>query len=161
MQINRIRLLVIALVTALICLSGCADIKKLKNVEIAQVKVGQITPHGFRNAVLKLSMEIDNPGAQVAADEIYITLKHSGKVLGMVAVDPFILLGKTTETYSLEADVSLDKGVNILDLGRFIDKKEIDKVVVDVSAVVRIKKGPARKVELTDVPLKKLIESIK
>jgi len=71
------------------------------------------------------------------------------------------LQGKTTDTYRLEADLTLGEDATILDLGRLLDKKTLENALVDVSAKVRIKKSPAKRIELNDIPLKKLIDAVR
>ena len=110
---------------------------------------------------LVLDVEVDNPGAQVSLSEISATLEHSGKILGVVAVEPFVLDARSDEIYSLNADVDLGEEASVADLGRLLNKKALDETLVDVSAKVRIRKGIVRKVEFNDVPLKKLLEAVK
>ena len=146
---------------ALFVLAGCADIKRLKDLEVESVKLENFKPRGLRGAILTLLVEVDNPGAQLSLSEISGEIEHSGKVLGKVAVDPFILQGKTADTYRLDLELSLAEGANILDLGALLDKKALERMTVDVSADVRINKGKARTMKINDLPLKKLIESVK
>lgn len=146
---------------ALLVLAGCADIKKLKDLQVESVSLENFKPRGLRGATVTLLVEVDNPGAQVSLSEISADVEHSGKVLGKVAVDPFTLQGKTTDTYRLEAELSLAEGTNVLDLGRLLDKKALEKMTVDVSADVRIRKGKTRTMKINDLPLKKLIDSVK
>lgn len=156
----KIKLFISALLTLLLAV-GCADIKKLEDLEVVSVKVENVIPNGLRGVGLVLSVEVDNPGAELSLSEISALLEHSGKVLGRVAVDPFTLLGKTTDTYRLEADLTLGEDATILDLGRLLDKKTLENALVDVSAKVRIKKSPAKRIELNDIPLKKLIDAVR
>ena len=156
----RIKSMILVL-AAVFVLSGCADIKKLRNIEVESVSLENFRPRGFRGATLTLLVEVDNPGAQISLSEISADVEHSGKVLGKVAVDPFTLQGKTTDTYRLEAELSLAEGVNVLELGKLLDKKTLDDMTVDVSADVRIKKGKTRTMKFNDLPVKKLIEAVK
>ena len=117
----KIKLFISALLTLLLAV-GCADIKKLEDLEVVSVKVENVIPNGLRGVGLVLSVEVDNPGAELSLSEISALLEHSGKVLGRVAVDPFTLQGKTTDTYRLEADLTLGEDATILDLGRLLDK---------------------------------------
>ena len=156
----KTKILILAL-AALLLMTGCADIKRLQDLKVDSVSVAEFSPKGFRGATLVLVVNVDNPGAQVSLSEISGTIEHSGKVLGKVALDPFTLQGKTSETYRLNADLTLGEDVTILSLGRFLDKKALDQMTVDLSADVRVKKGKARKVEINDLPLKKLIETVK
>ena len=156
----KIRSMILAL-AALFVLAGCADIKRLKDLEVESVALENFKPRGFRGATLTLLVEVDNPGVQLSLSEISGEIEHSGKVLGKVAVDPFTLQGKTTDTYRLEAELSLAEGVNVLELGKLLDKKTLDDMTVDVSADVRIKKGKTRTMKFNDLPVKKLIEAVK
>lgn len=156
----RIKSMILVL-AAVFVLSGCADINKLRNIEVESVSLENFRPRGFRGATLTLLVEVDNPGAQISLSEISADVEHSGKVLGKVAVDPFTLQGKTTDTYRLEAELSLAEGVNVFELGKLLDKKTLDDMTVDVSADVRIKKGKTRTMKFNDLPVKKLIEAVK
>ena len=156
----KIRSMILAL-AALFVLAGCADIKRLKDLEVESVALENFKPRGFRGATLTLLVEVDNPGVQLSLSEISGEIEHSGKVLGKVAVDPFTLQGKKADKYRLNVELSLAEGVNILDLGVLLDKKSLEKMTVDASADVRIKKGKARTMKINDLPLKKLIDSVK
>jgi hypothetical protein len=156
----KIKLFVLALVSVLL-VTGCADIKRLKNLEVESVAVENFRPRGLRGATVTLLVEVDNPGALFSLSEISADVEHSGKVLGKVAVDPFTIQGKTLDTYRLNAELSLAEGVSVLDLGKFLEKKSLEKMTVDVSADVRIKKGKVRTMKINDLPLKKLIDAVK
>jgi hypothetical protein len=156
----KIKGLVLAVLSVLL-MSGCADIKRLEDLKAESFKLEGVTPYGLRGLTLNLAVKIDNPGAQVALSEISGELKHSGKVLGRVAVDPFVLQGKASETYHLKADVTLGENASVFDLGKLLGKAVTDEATVDLSAKVKIRKGPAKKLTLNDIPLKKLIETVK
>lgn len=156
----KIKLFVLALVSVLL-VTGCADIKRLKNLEVESVAVENFRPRGLRGATVTLLVEVDNPGALFSLSEISADVEHSGKVLGKVAVDPFTLQGKTADTYRLDVELSLAEGVNVLDLGVLLDKESLEKMTVDVSADVRIRKGKTRTMKINDLPVKKLIEAVK
>lgn len=156
----KTKLLILAFISVFL-LAGCSDIKKLKELEVESVVMENFRPRGLRGATLTLLVEVDNPGAQVSLSEIFGELEHSGKVLGKVAVDPFTLQGKTSDTYRLNAELSLAQGVSVLDLGMLLDKKALEKMKVDVSVDVQIRKGRTRTIKVNDIPLKKLIDAVK
>jgi hypothetical protein len=130
-------------------------------MEVESVVLENFSPRGLRSATLTVLVKVDNPGAQVSVSEIFAEVEHSGKVLGKVAVDPFTLQGKTADTYRLDVELSLAEGVNVLDLGVLLDKESLEKMTVDVSADVRIRKGKTRTMKINDLPVKKLIEAVK
>lgn len=156
----KIKSMILAL-AALVAMAGCADIKRLKDLQVESVSLESLKPRGLRGATVTLLVEVDNPGAQLCLSEIYVDIEHSGKVIGKVAVDPFTLQGKTADTYRLDAELSLAEGVNFFELGKLLDKNALEKMTADISADVRIKKGKIRTVKINDLPLKKLIDAVK
>ena len=154
--------ILIPVFTALImCLTGCSNIQKVKEIRVTSLMIEKISPAGLRGLDVYLAVGIDNPAFQIGLTEINGSLTHSGKVLGKVAVDPFTLQGKTADTYRLDVELSLAEGVNVLDLGVLLDKESLEKMTVDVSADVRIRKGKTRTMKINDLPVKKLIEAVK
>lgn len=156
----KTKILILA-VAALMLLPGCADIKKLGELEVDSLAVENLSTNGLKGVTIQLAAEVDNPGVKVSLSEISGTIEHSGKVLGVVALDPFVLEGKTIKTYHLNIDMTLGENVSIFDLGRFLDKKFLDEMTVDMSADVKIRNGKTRTMKINDLPLKKLIETVK
>lgn len=161
MKNKRFMTLIVAVVTMIICLSGCSGIKKLEDIKVTSANIESMTPDGLRGVRLGLAVGVDNPGVQVSLSEISCSFKHSGKVLGMVAVDPFTLHARTEEVYNLKADISLSENTSLFDLGRLMNKAVLEEAVVDFSANVRLKGGIFRKLVYNDIPVKKLLETAK
>ena len=161
MKNNRFIILILTIVTTIVSLSGCGGIKKLEDMKVTSAAVRNIMPDGLRAVKLELAVGVDNPGTQVSLSEISCSFKHSGKVLGMVAVDPFTLNAKTADVYHLKANVKLGENTALFDFGRFLDKSALDGAVLDFSANVKLKSGLSKKLVYNDVPLKKLLEAAK
>lgn len=150
---------IIPVILAVVFVSGCADIRRLEDLKISGVKIEKMNMEGLKGLALQLAVDVDNPGAQVSLSDISGEIEHSGKVLGTVAVAPFVLKGKTSETYHIDAELRLGRNVTVLELGRLLDKDILDEVLVDVSACVRIKKGKTRTFEMKDMPVKDIVEA--
>ncbi len=161
MKKNHIISLALTLIMTVLCLSSCGGIKKLEDMRVTSANVVSIIPNGLRGVSLNLQAGIDNPGTQVSLSEISCDIKHSGKILGKVAVDPFTLHAKTAGTYDLKADLRLGDGMTLMDLGKLLDKSTLDNATVDFSAKVQLRNGAARDLKFNDIPLKKLIETAK
>lgn len=161
MKINALKRYVFLLVLGMLSFSGCAGLRKIQDMEVKGFKVESVSPRGFKGAVLKASLELDNPAMEIALSEINGTLEHSGKVLGNVTVDPVVLHAKSVETYSINADMSLGEGASLLDLGKLLDKKTLEECTVDLQAVVKIGKKAPRPLRFEDVPVKKLMDLVK
>ncbi len=161
MKKNHIISFAVAVVAAILCLSSCSGIKKLEDLEITSAKISGLTPKGLKAVDLEFRVGVDNPGTQLTLSEISFDIKHFGKVLGKVAVDPFTLKARTEDTYEIEAEAKLGEGVTVMDLGRLLDKNAADQMTVDLKAKVKVKGGPSKNVKFNDLPLKKLIETAK
>lgn len=157
----RTKRYVILLFLAVFCFSGCAELKKIKEIEVDNFRVEAISPNGLRGLTVNFVVEVDNPASQLSFSDVTGTLERSGKVLGRVEVDPFTLQGKRVEKYHLKADVTLGEGASILELGKLIDKNALNESTVDINAKVKIKNGAPKKIKLNDVPLKELLNTVK
>ena len=161
MKIMGVKRYVILLFAVVFCFSGCADLKKIKEIEAGNFRVEAVSPNGLRGLTVNFVVEVDNPASQLSFSEVTGTLERSGKVLGRVEVDPFTLHGKTVDKYHLKADVTLGEGASILELGKLIDKNALNESTVDINAKVKISNGAPKKVKLNDVPLKELLNTVK
>lgn len=157
----RTKRYVILLFMAVFCFSGCAELKKIKEIEVDNFRVEAVSPNGLRGLTVNFVVEVDNPASQLSFSDVTGTLERSGKILGRVEVDPFTLQGKRVEKYHLKADVTLGEGASILELGKLIDKNALNESTVDINAKVKIKNGAPKKIKLNDVPLKELLNTVK
>ena len=107
------RYIIMLLVTLSLIVSGCAKFKQIRPVS---ANIESLMPSGLRSAVVVLAVEIDNPAMQVTLSDIEGRLERSGKVLGRVVLDPFILEAKTMEKYRLRATVILDQSASLMDV---------------------------------------------
>lgn len=151
------RILLIAVSAMALCLTGCKDIKNIKNIKVTSVAVETISPNGLRGMVIGLAVGIDNPSFNVDLSEINGVLKLSGKVLGRVTMDPFTLHGRSAETYHLRAVVAIEKGVTLSELAVLLDMETLNRCMVDVSARATLKNGLSKVLNFNDIPVKDLL----
>lgn len=149
------RLIVLAVAVILITCTGCSSYRDIK---INSAKVESLSPYGIRKADVDLAVEIDNPTVRVKLYDMEATLEHSGKVLGKITLDPFILKGRTVETYNLKGHMSLDKNLTLADLMVVLDKNFMDNCVVDFTVKGKVGGALTKTVTRNDVPLKKLLK---
>ena len=152
--------ILIPVVTALImCLTGCSNIQKVKEIRITSLIIEKISPAGLRGLDVYLAVGIDNPAFQIGLTEINGSLTHSGKVLGRLAMDPVTIYGKSAEIYHLKANVSLDQEATLRDLMTLADPQKLYECMVNISVRPVLKSGLSVPIELKDIPLKKLLNS--
>ena len=151
------KVLALLLMAFMFALAGCKDIK---DIRVTSVKLESISPRGFKSVDLHISAEVYNPARQVRLTEIDGSLIHSGKVIGKLAMDPFILAPKSFEKYNLKANVSLAQGAGFKDLMILADPQKLNECTVDVSAKAAYGKGAPMPVKRKNIPLKELLNSI-
>lgn len=149
------KLPVLVLCVLVLCLSGCNKVKQIKVTSVALESVGL---RGLKGLDVGVAVGIDNPAFSVDLSEIEGALKHSGKVLGRVSLDPFTLHGRSAEIYHLRALVSLEKGVGLQELIPYMKIEMLEQCTLDVSVKVTYKKSVSKVLNFKDIPVKKLLE---
>ncbi len=161
MKKNRILSFVTAIAFAVMSLSSCSEIQKIKQIDITSAHITSLTPKGLTNIDLGCRVGINNPSIQLSFSEITCAIKHSGKVLGNVAIDPFTLKGRSEEVYDLNANAKLGKDMSVIEAMNLLNSNIMNELTADLNARVQLKGGLSKRVKLKDVPLKKLIELVK
>lgn len=152
---RHFRLLALVLASMLLLLTGC---RKINDIRITSVKVTSLNVKGLKGADLNIAVGVSNPSVQVSVSEIEGEVKHSGKVIGRVAIAPVVIKARCEEIYDVEAVVSIAEGVSLRELMMFADLRKLNGCTVDISAKAKIKGGAAKKFALKDIPLKELLE---
>ena len=155
----KVKKLVQKLSLALLCavtlfLTGCGDIRDL---EVTSVQVESIAPNGLRGVNVWLAVGIDNPAFQVGLSEIEGSLKLSGKVLGRMTMDPFVLHARSAEVYHLRTSLNIEQGVTLTDILSLMDMETLSKCMVDVSVKATLKGGVSKRLKFNDIPLTDLL----
>ena len=138
----------------LFALGGC---KKIRDISVTSVKVEAIAPQGLQGINVFLAVGIDNPAFQIGLEDIHGALKHSGKVLGRVTMDPFTVQARSAEIYHVRAFVTLGEDATLRELLMLTDMAKLNECTVDVSATPRLKSGLGAPITIKDIPLKKFI----
>ena len=149
------RLIVLVLAVMLVSLTGC---NKFTEIKLNDAILEKLTPHGLRGVDIDMIIEVDNPAPQLKISDVEVFVKHSGKVLGKVTVDPFIMKARSVEQYDLKARMVLDEKVTIYDVLMLLNNDFIANCTVDMTAKGTLRVGLSKTIKKNDVPLKKLIE---
>jgi hypothetical protein len=155
---RKFRYALLVLAVAMTCLCGCSKFKQIRPVS---ANLESVTPTGLRSVEAVVAVEVDNPAAQVALSEIEAVISRSGKVFGRVAVDPFILEARSLEKYSLNAVLTLDGGVSLLDLMSLLKSNVIEEFTIDFQVKASLKGGASKRMVFEDIPLKELYELVR
>lgn len=138
----------------LMTFTGC---RKYMDVRIVSVKVESVNMKGLRAGEAVLSVRVDNPAGKMILEELNGVVKHSGKVLGNIALDPVTLKPRQTDDYSMNVRFELDKGVGVMYMLTFTDIRKLKECTIDLSARGKAA-GVKVKREYKDIPVKNLLE---
>ena len=130
-------------------LSGCF---RLSEIRVGDVKVESVSMSGLRSIGGTVSVHVDNHAGQMSLDEIQGELIYFGKVIGMLALDPFIIDARTARRYDLNGKFTLSADITALDLMMMLRQKDIDEFKMNVSAKARTKGGISRTLKYDDIP---------
>ena len=138
----------------LMTFTGC---KKYEEIKVVSGKMESLNVKGLRTIEASFTVKVDNPAGKVAFEEVNGVLKHSGKVIGNVVVDPVTLSPKTVADYNVKAKFELDKGIGVMYLMTFADVRKLKECTFDLfarckAAGIRVKK------EYKDLPVKNILE---
>ncbi|MBQ3612929.1 MAG: hypothetical protein II989_02435 [Bacteroidales bacterium] len=150
------KLLMVILVMISFAVSGC---RKVKDISVTSVELEAVSPQGFKGLNVYVAVGIDNPAFQIGLEDIQGTLKYSGKIIGRLAMDPFIVQARSAEIYHLRGLVTLGEEATLRDLMMLMDAARLNECMVDVSLKARLKNGVAAPINVKDIPLKKLLDS--
>ena len=159
MKIMGVKRYIILLFAVVFCLSGCADLKKIKEIEAGNFRVEAVSPNGLRGLTVNFVVEVDNPASQLSFSEVTGTLERSGKVLGRMTMDPMVLQRRSAEIYHVKAFVSLGEDARLRDLLMLTDMNKLNECTIDVSATPRLKSGLGTPLTIKDISVKKLLEN--
>lgn len=151
----RRRLMILVVSVMALALAGCG---KVKDITVTSLQIESIVPQGLKGIDVYMAVGIDNPAFQIGLEDIHASLRHSGKVLGRVTMDPMVLQRKSAEIYHVKAFLSLGEDARLRDLLMFTNIEKLYECTVDVSATPRLKSGLGAPITLKDIPLKKLLE---
>ena len=157
-MMRKIRnILSLVMLAVMLCLTGC---KNVKDIRITSAKLESVSPRGFKSIDVFFTLGVENPAKQVRISDIDGSLKHSGKVIGKMTMDPFVLTAKSSETYTLKANVSLAQGANFKDIMLLASPDGLNECTVDITAKAAYGKGAPIPVKQKDIPLKELLDTI-
>lgn len=148
------RFLIVIMSLVVLMLSGC---KNVKDIKVTSVQIESISPQGLKGINVYLAVGIDNPAFQIGLEDIHGALKHSGKVLGRMTLDPFVLQAKSAEIYHMKAFVSLGEDATLRDLLMLTNVDRLNECTIDVSAVPRLKSGLGAPLTFKNISLKELL----
>lgn len=151
-ETGRFFAVALLLAAALLSISGCVDFSKVK---VGDVVITRVNPKGMRSMDLTLEAKVDNGSSEFSLSEIEGTVYYDGNSVCTFTVDDVTVLRKTSDTYSVNGNVTLGQGMSMLSLVPLLRSFDASACKADISLKVKPKGTSGRKLELKDIPLEK------
>ena len=131
---------VLALVAALLAVSGCA-VTKIREIRLTNVGVKYIVPTSSRSLDAVLLLGIDNPSISFTAQDVSGVVKQYGRELGKFTSGELPVQAKSVQVYELPCTVALSEKVSLLDLLAIAARRSMEGMTVDVKLRVSLRGG--------------------
>lgn len=151
---KRFTVLLASLCFALTMLTGCGDYEK---IDVSEPKIEKISSEGFRSVNLAFSLDVDNPAKKIDIREVCCFVKLSGKVIGKMTLDPFVVGAKTKGKHHLVARVNLEQGVGLKAILKLLRAKPLGECEFDIYIKGYYGIWPFKK-QFKDIPLEDLLD---
>lgn len=143
--------------TCLLMLAGCAP--KAKDLSLDNYRLENVSPTGLRGVDVTLMLTITNRAVAFTISDICGTVFKDGTEFALFSAEPLALKGKSTETYPLNASLSLSESVSLFDLIGLVRDHDMDSFMIDLHARGSLKGGIGKDIDMNNVPLSRLIKA--
>ena len=152
------RLVALSAVLLLLCCTGCASLKDIRNVSLRSFTVKSLNINGFDSADIIFEAAVYNPAKNIDISLLEGTAYKSGKPIGSFSMEPFSVEGRTEGTVTAGCTVRLAPGLSLTDIMSMASDFNISEYTVDITVRGRIGKSPKKKFMLKDVPAEYIIK---
>jgi len=136
---------------AVLSLTSCFP--NFDRISYSQPQINGIAVKGLRAADVVVSVELDNPGAGFALDDISGMIHTESMDVAAYFIDPVSIVRKSEQTVELTVHVSLCPGVNLLSFLANIEQFTQGKYFADISAKVKLKNGFGKTIDYKNLVL--------
>ncbi len=154
------RIIALMAVWLLLCCTGCANLKDIRNISIRSFNVRSLSIKGLDTAAAVLEVGVDNPAGNIEVTGIEGTAYREGKVLGTFRIEPFSVEGRTSCTVEAACTLGLAPSVSPLALMSMASDFDISQYTVDINLQAKVGKGPKKKLSVKDIPLERIINEL-
>ena len=157
MEMKSIKRLLPLVLLIVLCLSGCS---KYKQIEIVSGNIESVKMLGLKGVGADLIVEVDNPAGKVSVSDAKADVFHFGKIIGSVALEPFVIKARSSEKHTLKAELTFDKSLSPLEIFAITKNLSADAFTLNIAADVKVG-GITRHVCFDEVPASQIMKLIK
>lgn len=149
MKTTRQILVFLALAIVLCLSSGC---NKFKDIKVTGAKLESIRPAGLKSVHGTVLVGIDNPTMSFTIKDIEGKVRRKGSPFCSFAADGITVAKKCDDWYRMNGTVMLDPSVSVISILSLVNNFNPDDYTVDLSMRVKLKNGPAARINKKDIP---------
>ena len=139
-----------------LAMTGCGNLRKLKDIQVNSVGVKYFAPTSGRPADAVLLLEIDNPDMGLTLSDVEGTVRKDGEVLGFFTAGELPLQGKSVQVYELPCSATIADNISIVRILGLIAQMSLDGMTVDITLHVKLDNGMGRTLTFNDLALNQL-----
>lgn len=143
-------ILIFLAMACMLCLSsGC---NKFKDIKVTGAKLESIRPAGLKSVHGTVLVGIDNPTMSFTIKDIEGKVRRKGSPFCSFAADGITVAKKCDDWYRMNGTVMLDPSVSVISILSLVNNFNPDDYTVDLSMRVKLKNGPAARINKKDIP---------
>ena len=139
-------------------LSGCGDLRKVKDINVSSCGIKYITPTSSRSVEGVLLMGIDNPAMTFTVSDVDGTLQYYGRTLGFFTAGELPVQAHSSQVYELPCTAALAEKVSLLDIMAIGAKRSLEGLKVDVTLHVKLRNGMGTTLKFKDIDVSQYAE---
>lgn len=152
------KLLLTLLAVVSLTLSGCASLKKVKDIKITSVGVESYSFSGLRSINALLAIGIDNPTFAFKVTQLNGILKYKGEDFAFYSADTLNVDRQCVKVYDLPCAATLSEEVNLMQAIQIMRNGTLEGFTTDVEAKVKLKSGAGTTLKYKDIDLQEMTE---
>ncbi|MCD8313162.1 MAG: hypothetical protein LUC24_03290 [Bacteroidales bacterium] len=148
---NILKIFVLALTLA--SLAGCVNYSE---IELTSFNVTSINTANLKDITGKLQIGVDNRTTAFTVSDVEVLLYRNGTLIGTLIADPVKVAGKTKDTYTVPAALTVSN-ISILEILAIVRNFDAEQYTIDISGKVKAKGGVKQKISFKNIKASKLI----
>ena len=154
----RRKLAYLLLAVAVLLMSGCHSIEKIKNIKVTSASLQSVTPTGLRSLDVVALLGIDNPAMQFTVEDISGVLYRKGEPYVDFTIEPITIKARTAGVYELHASAALRPEIPLLSVLALAKDYDLAEFTYDITATVKLRSGVGKVLTFKDMSVKDLLD---
>jgi len=146
---------ILLLLSAVLCLSGCAN--KFKQIKITSAAIESVSPAGLKTFDAVVALGIDNPAPAFNIMNLRADVKKDTLAMIHLSGENIAVAGRREQVYKVPVKAQIDSSVTLLQLAIMARNFKPADYTVDISARAVVG-GIGKNLSYTGIPLATLLE---